>query len=197
MEPIAELGLDLVREGCRQRLPEWDPRLWQPSVDELECATSATAARLRVLGLCWAKRHLEKRILSAGAAGHARTDKQAKTRPSHGRPQGERELAPEKAAPEDGRKGGPGRAQAKPSTERGGHPNGLIDMKGRIYDTRAGRFMSPDPIMQDAVRRFEQRNIEKYGDPLGPSIDQLRKSGKTWEQIIESATRPGGGDLGL
>ncbi len=55
------------------------------------------------------------------------------------------------------------------------------------------RGMSP----ADAVKRFEQRNTERYGDPLGPSIDQLRSSGKTWEQIIESATRPGGKDLGF
>ena len=41
------------------------------------------------------------------------------------------------------------------------------------------------------------RNIDKYGDKLGPTIDYLRGQGKTWEQIIESASRPGGKDLGL
>ena len=41
------------------------------------------------------------------------------------------------------------------------------------------------------------RNLKKYGDKLGPTIDYLRKQGKTWEQIIESATRTGGKDLGL
>jgi hypothetical protein len=55
------------------------------------------------------------------------------------------------------------------------------------------RGMSP----ADAVKRFEQRNTEKYGEPLGPTIEQLRSSGKTWEQIIESSTRPGGKDLGF
>lgn len=49
----------------------------------------------------------------------------------------------------------------------------------------------------DEVARFEQRNIEKYGDPLGPSIEWLRSHGKSWEDIIEGATRPGGGDLGF
>jgi len=49
----------------------------------------------------------------------------------------------------------------------------------------------------EAVLRFEQRNIERYGDPIGPSIEQLRKAGKSWEQIIESATRSGGRDLGF
>jgi hypothetical protein len=41
------------------------------------------------------------------------------------------------------------------------------------------------------------RNLEKYGDKLGPTIDYLRGRGKSWEEIIESASRPGGGDLGL
>jgi hypothetical protein len=40
------------------------------------------------------------------------------------------------------------------------------------------------------------RNIEKYGDKLGPSIEYLRyTAGKSWSEIIESATRPGGYDL--
>ncbi len=42
-----------------------------------------------------------------------------------------------------------------------------------------------------------QRNLEKYGDKLGPTIEWLRQRGKTWDQIIESATRPGGKDLGF
>lgn len=39
------------------------------------------------------------------------------------------------------------------------------------------------------------RNLKLYGDKLGPSIEYLRAQGKTWEQIIESAARPGGKDL--
>jgi RHS repeat-associated protein len=49
----------------------------------------------------------------------------------------------------------------------------------------------------DDVRRFEARNMERYGDPLGPSIEQLRAAGKSWDDIIESAARPGGSDLGF
>jgi len=47
------------------------------------------------------------------------------------------------------------------------------------------------------AKRIEiyDRNIVKYGDKLGPSIDWLRAQGKSWEQIIESAIRPGGKDL--
>jgi hypothetical protein len=49
----------------------------------------------------------------------------------------------------------------------------------------------------DAAKQFELRNIEKYGNPIGPTIEQLRAQGKTWEQIIGSASRPGGSDLGF
>ena len=49
----------------------------------------------------------------------------------------------------------------------------------------------------DKIRQFEQRNLKKYGDPLGPSITQLRVAGKSWDDIIKSATRPGGSDLGF
>jgi hypothetical protein len=47
----------------------------------------------------------------------------------------------------------------------------------------------------DQVAIYEARNIEKYGNKLGPSVDQLREQGKTWQEIINSAARPGGGDL--
>jgi hypothetical protein len=40
-----------------------------------------------------------------------------------------------------------------------------------------------------------RRNLRKYGDPLGPSVEQLRARGRTWEQISESACRPGGNDV--
>ena len=51
----------------------------------------------------------------------------------------------------------------------------------------------------DPARRQEiyARNLETYGDELGPTIDFLRNQGKSWEDIIESASRPGGADLGF
>lgn len=49
----------------------------------------------------------------------------------------------------------------------------------------------------DKLAEITARNIEKYGDPLGPSVDWLRAQGKSWEQIIESASRLGGKDLGF
>jgi len=47
----------------------------------------------------------------------------------------------------------------------------------------------------DLLNEIYARNIERYGDPLGPTIEWLLKRGKTWEDIIESATRPGGQDI--
>ncbi len=49
----------------------------------------------------------------------------------------------------------------------------------------------------DKLAEIYARNIEKYGDKLGPSIEWLRAKGKSWDQIIESATRTGGKDLGF
>lgn len=45
-------------------------------------------------------------------------------------------------------------------------------------------------------QRIYARNIEVYGDPLGPTIDFLRAQGRSWEDIVQSAVRPGGKDLG-
>lgn len=41
------------------------------------------------------------------------------------------------------------------------------------------------------------RNEKKYGDKLGPTVEWLRERGKSWEDIINSAARTGGKDLGL
>lgn len=47
----------------------------------------------------------------------------------------------------------------------------------------------------DKLEEIYARNITIYGDKLGPTIDWLRAQGKSWESIIESATRAGGKDL--
>ncbi len=67
----------------------------------------------------------------------------------------------------------------------------LVDMRNKLKVEY--RALSP----ADAVKAFEQRNTLKYGNPLGPSADQLRAAGKTWEQIVEGASRSGGADLGF
>lgn len=56
------------------------------------------------------------------------------------------------------------------------------------------KSLTPDNKLQ----QIYQRNIERYGDKLGPSIDHLRnKQGKTWDEIINSAARTGGKYLGF
>lgn len=49
----------------------------------------------------------------------------------------------------------------------------------------------------EMLMNIEARNMEKYRNPLGPSVDQLRSTGKSWQQIIEGAAKPGGQDLDL
>jgi len=46
---------------------------------------------------------------------------------------------------------------------------------------------TPEPL-RSAIRR---RTIETYGDPLGPTVDFLRARGKSWDEIIDGAARPG------
>jgi len=53
------------------------------------------------------------------------------------------------------------------------------------------KSLTPDNMLQTIY----QRNVQKYGDKLGPSVDYLRQQGKSWDDIIESATRSGGKDL--
>jgi filamentous hemagglutinin len=48
------------------------------------------------------------------------------------------------------------------------------------------------PDMLDVI---DARNLERYGNKIGPAFDDLVKKGKTLDQIIESSTRAGGGDL--
>lgn len=48
----------------------------------------------------------------------------------------------------------------------------------------------------DELARIYARNQEKYGDLLGQSIDYLISRGMSWDDIIESAMRTGGKDLG-
>jgi hypothetical protein len=48
-----------------------------------------------------------------------------------------------------------------------------------------------DMTSPEMLEQIYDRNLNKYGDKLGPTIDYLRSKGKTWEQIIESAKTPG------
>lgn len=64
-------------------------------------------------------------------------------------------------------------------------------------ERRAIRVKYKDLTPKELRDKIYERNIERYGDPLGPSVDRLVAQGKTWEDIIESASRTGGRDLGL
>jgi hypothetical protein len=47
------------------------------------------------------------------------------------------------------------------------------------------------PMLERGV--IYARNLLKYGDHLGPSVDYLRAQGKSWSDIIQSASRTFGG----
>jgi hypothetical protein len=50
---------------------------------------------------------------------------------------------------------------------------------------------TPPHILED----IRQRNLIEYKNESGPTIEYLRAQGKSWEQIIDGATRAGGGDM--
>lgn len=53
-----------------------------------------------------------------------------------------------------------------------------------------------DLTPQKELSEIYTRNLETYGDKLGPTVDYLRKKGKSWEEIIKSSSRVGGKDIG-
>ncbi|WP_418957927.1 hypothetical protein [Streptomyces tritici] len=59
----------------------------------------------------------------------------------------------------------------------------LVDMRNQAKAiTRAG--MTPEE-----VRILEARNMAKYGNPLGPTADQLHAKYGTWQQVIDASMR--------
>ena len=52
-----------------------------------------------------------------------------------------------------------------------------------------------DMTPPDLREIFYKANIKDYGDPLGPTIEHLRKEGKSWEAIIEGACKEHGRNL--
>ena len=70
------------------------------------------------------------------------------------------------------------------------------DIARKLHGTRRElgikyKSLTPDALLQEIY----QRNIQKYGDKLGPSIEWLRNNNKSWEDIIKSSSRSGGKDL--
>jgi len=70
----------------------------------------------------------------------------------------------------------------------------LVQMRNDAKEiTRAG--MTPQEVAQ-----LEERNREKYGNPLGPTADQLHAKYGSWEAVSDAATRSSravDGELGL
>ncbi|MEU2116493.1 hypothetical protein ABZ567_12775 [Streptomyces sp. NPDC016459] len=59
----------------------------------------------------------------------------------------------------------------------------LVDMRNQATEvTRAG--MTPQE-----VRILEERNIAKYGNPLGPTADQLYAKYGSWHQVTDASMR--------
>jgi hypothetical protein len=57
----------------------------------------------------------------------------------------------------------------------------------RRWLTATFKALTPEPWRS----RIQDRTLAVYGDPVGPTIEGLRARGKSWEDIIDSATRPG------
>ncbi|WP_019359741.1 hypothetical protein [Streptomyces sp. AA1529] len=70
----------------------------------------------------------------------------------------------------------------------------LVRMRNEAKEiTRAG-------MSAEEVRRLEERNQEKYGNPLGPTADQLHAKYGSWRAVSDAATRSSravDGELGL
>ncbi len=57
---------------------------------------------------------------------------------------------------------------------------GLIDMKGRVYDPLAGRFLSADPLMQDP---FSTQGLNQYSYVFNNPANYVDPSGLKWEWV--------------
>jgi hypothetical protein len=49
------------------------------------------------------------------------------------------------------------------------------------------KALTPEPQRS----RIEAHTIAAYGNPIGPTIEDLRARGRSWQDITESACRPG------
>ncbi len=55
-----------------------------------------------------------------------------------------------------------------------------------------------DATPPELLKQIHARNMARYGDKMGPTIKYLRKrKGASWDDIINSASRTGGKDLGF
>ena len=71
---------------------------------------------------------------------------------------------------------------------------GLIDMKGRMYDPKLGRFLSPDPFVQAPT---DPQNYNRYSYCLNNPLKYTDPSGKLWEAVLLGAAFYGTGNLAV
>ncbi|WP_239689852.1 DUF6861 domain-containing protein [Pseudomonas syringae] len=72
----------------------------------------------------------------------------------------------------------------------------LEEIAKHAYEARANlkieyRAFTPPELLET----INARNMSKYGNSIGPTFEDLINKGKTFEQIIDSATRAGGEDI--
>jgi hypothetical protein len=66
------------------------------------------------------------------------------------------------------------------------------EMYRRRNELKAIVLARTPPHIAEAIRN---RNMMEYGKPHGPTFEYLRSKGKSFADIIESASRPGGTDI--
>ncbi|SUA91054.1 Uncharacterised protein [Pandoraea pulmonicola] len=66
-----------------------------------------------------------------------------------------------------------------------------------VDERNALKLQYRDISPPEFVAAVEARNVEKYGNKLGPTVEQLRQKGLSWTEIANAAARPGGQDLGF
>ncbi|WP_407324094.1 hypothetical protein R5O24_03875 [Tenacibaculum maritimum] len=60
-----------------------------------------------------------------------------------------------------------------------------------LHQTRRNLGELYKDVTPDDLRGYIYKfNEKRYGDKLGPTFESLRKKGKTYDQIIDSASRP-------
>ena len=57
----------------------------------------------------------------------------------------------------------------------------------RLELSRRYKAATPEPLRS----RIIARTVAEYGNPNGPDVEYLRSRGRTWEEIIAGALRPG------
>lgn len=80
-------------------------------------------------------------------------------------------------------------ASAQRLLQQGSPPEQVAHWSVAQRNALKQRFRACTPA--DELARLQAWTQARYGNPLGPSAEQLHAAGKSWQQIIEAAARPG------